>query len=163
MAPLRLAVAELDRDLPLAGVMSMDSVLDHQRNGNPFFTHVLGSFAVLALILAAIGVYGLISYSVGQRRQEIGIRMALGADGSDVRRLILRGGLKTTVIGSTLGLAMALPLPKLFDAIFLGLHTGAPVVYLIVLTAMLIVAAVATYIRAQRAARVSPVSVLRNQ
>jgi ABC-type lipoprotein release transport system permease subunit len=89
--------------------------------------------------------------------------MALGADGSDVRRLILRGGLKTTVIGSTLGLAMALPLPKLFDAIFLGLHTGAPVVYLIVLTAMLIVAAVATYIRAQRAARVSPVSVLRNQ
>jgi predicted permease len=160
---LHRAVAQLDSDLPLASVMSMDTVIDRQRGGNPFFTRVLGSFALLALILAAIGVYGLVAYSVGQRTQEIGIRMAIGAEGSDIRRMILRGGFKMTAIGSTLGLVIALPLPRLFDAMFPGLHTGAPLLYLIVLTAMLIVAALATYMPARRAAHVNPIAVLRNQ
>ncbi len=160
---LHHAIAQLDSDLPLANVMNMESVIDRQRNGNPFFTRVLGTFALLALLLAAIGVYGLVAYSVGQRTQEIGIRMALGAEGPDIRRMILRGGFTMTVIGSALGLAIALPLPKLFDAIFPGLHSGAPMLYPIVLTAMLIVAALATYIPARRAARVNPIAVLRNQ
>jgi putative ABC transport system permease protein len=157
------AVAQLDSDLPLAHVMSMDTVIDRQRNGNPFFTRVLGTFALLALILAAIGVYGLVAYSVSQRTQEIGIRMALGAKGSDVLRMVLGGGFKMIAIGSALGLVIALPLPRVFDAMFPDLHTGAPMLYVIVLAAMLIVAGFATYIPARRAAHVDAIAVLRNQ
>lgn len=156
------AVAQLDSDLPLARVMSMDRVIERQRNGNPFFTRVLGTFAILALILSAIGVYGLIAYSVSQRAHEIGIRMALGAQRPDVMRMILRGGFKLAVIGSSLGLVIALPLPKVFDAMFPDLHTAAPILYLIVLTAILMVTVLATYIPARRAAHVSPIAVLRN-
>jgi putative ABC transport system permease protein len=72
----------------------MDTVVDRQRNGNPFFTRVLGTFALLALSLAAIGVYGLVAYSVTERTQEIGIRMALGAKGADVLQMIFRGASK---------------------------------------------------------------------
>jgi putative ABC transport system permease protein len=160
---LRSAVAELDRDLPLARVMTMDAVIDYQRSGNPFFTRVLGSFALLALILAAIGIYGLVAYSVGQRTHEIGIRMVVGAKTSDVLRMILRDGFKTAAIGSAVGLVLALPLPKLFDAIFEGVHFAAPGLYLIVLTAILAVAVFATYVPAFRAARIDPKTALREQ
>jgi putative ABC transport system permease protein len=157
------AVAQLDSDLPLANVMSMDAVIERQRNGNPFFERILGTFALLALVLAAIGLYGVVAYSVGQRAHEIGIRMALGAKRSDVMRMILRGGFKLALIGSAVGLVIALPLPKVFDAMFPDLHSGAPVIYLIVLAAILIVTVVATFIPARRATHVDPVSVLHSQ
>jgi hypothetical protein len=118
--PLRHAVAQVDAELPLAHVITMDAVIDGQKNGDPFFTSVLGSFAILVLILAAIGIYGLIAYSVDQRTHEIGIRMALGAKRSDILRLVLREGTITTAKGSAIGLTMALPLPKVFEAIFDG-------------------------------------------
>jgi len=159
--PLRAAVAQLDAELPLAHVMTMDAVIDSQRNGNPFFTRVLGSFALLALILAAIGIYGLIAYSVGQRTHEIGIRMALGAKGSDILRLILREGVKMTAIGSAIGLVMALPLPKVFESIFDGLHLREPGLYVFVLVAMVVVTMFATYIPARRATHVDPNEALR--
>lgn len=160
---LHHAVAQLDSDLPLAHVMNMDTVIDRQRSGNPFFTRVLGAFALLALLLAAIGVYGLVAYSVSQRTQEIGIRMALGAKGSDVLRMVLGAGFNMIAIGSTFGLLAALPLPKVFDAMFPDLHTGAPMLYVFVLVAMLIVAAFAMFIPARRAAHVNAIAVLRNQ
>lgn len=160
---LRKTVSQIDAELPLGHVMSMDSVINSQRNGNPFFTRVLGSFALLALILAAIGIYGLVAYSVGQRTHEIGIRMAVGAKTSDVLRMILRDGFKTAAIGSALGLVLALPLPKLFDAIFEGVHFAAPGLYVIVLTAILTVAIFATYVPAFRAARIDPKTALREQ
>ena len=88
--------------------MSMDAVIDSQRNGNPLFEKLLGTFAVLALILSAIGIYGLIAYSVGQRTQEIGIRMALGTKADDISRMVMREGLKVAVIGSVI-VALAIP------------------------------------------------------
>src|SRR5579864_2916785 len=89
LAPaLRQAIAQVDPELPLARVMSMPTVIERQKGGNPFFTRVLASFAVLALILAAIGIYGLIAYSVGQRTHEIGIRIAMGAGAPKVMRMI---------------------------------------------------------------------------
>jgi putative ABC transport system permease protein len=162
-ASLRQVIAKIDPELPLLRVMSMDDVIDVQRNGNPLFTKLLGAFAVLALILSAIGIYGLIAYSVGQRTHEIGIRLALGAKASDISRMILRDGLKVAGIGSAIGFALALPLPKLFESLFQGLILSAPGVYPLVVVAMLIVAFCATFGPARRATHVDPTSALRNE
>ncbi len=159
---LRNAVAQVDAELPLGRVMSMPSVIERQKGGNLFFGRVLASFALLALILAAIGIYGLVAYSVGQRTHEIGIRMALGAKGPDVLRLILWEGMKMTAIGAAVGLALALPLPKLFDAIFYGLHIREPRLFFIVPIAILVVAMLATYVPARRASSIDPMIGLRN-
>ena len=127
------------------------------------FSSILGAFALLALILAAIGIYGLIAYSVGQRTHEIGIRLALGAKSPDVLRMVLWEGMKMTVVGGTIGLAMSLPLPKIFDAVFYGLHVREPRLYFIVPIAILVVAMLATYIPARRATRVDPMVALREE
>jgi predicted permease len=158
---LRNAVAQSDAELPLASVMNMSALIERQRGGDPFFVRVLGSFAILALILAAIGIYGLVAYSVGQRTHEIGIRIALGAKSPDVLRMILWEGMKMTAIGAAVGLVMALPLPKIFDAMFYGLHLREPRLYFIVPVAILVVAILATYLPARRATRVDPMVALR--
>jgi putative ABC transport system permease protein len=158
---LRNAVAQQDAELPLNRVMSMPNVIERQRGGDPFFASVLGSFAFLALILAAIGIYGLIAYSVGQRTHEIGIRLALGAKSPQVVRMVLWEGMKMTAIGAAVGLALALPLPKVFDAMFFGLRVREPWLYFIVPVAILAVAMLATYIPARRATRVDPMVALR--
>jgi len=158
---LRKAVAQADAELPLNRVMSMSAVIDRQKGGNPFFVRVLGSFALLALILAAIGIYGLVAYSVGQRTHEIGIRMAMGARSPDVLRMVLWEGTKMTAIGGAVGFMMALPLPKIFEAIFYGLHLHEPRLYVVVPMAILAVAILATYIPARRATRVDPMVALR--
>jgi predicted permease len=161
---LRHVVVQLDSELPLLRVMSMDGVIEFQRNGNPLFSRLLAAFAILALLLSAIGIYGLIAYSVGQRTHEIGIRLALGAKPSDISRMILRQGFKVAAVGSAIGFAMALPLPKVFDSIFQGLvHFGAPVIYPIVLAVMLLVVFFATLGPARRATRVDATAALRNE
>jgi putative ABC transport system permease protein len=160
---VRNTAAQLDAELPLARVMSMPEVIESQRQGNPFFVYVMGTFSVLALLLAAIGIYGLIAYSVGQRAHEIGIRMALGARRQDVQRMVLSEGLKMSAVGGLIGLALALPLPKLFGAIFFDLHVHEPAVYFVVPVAILVVALVATYVPARRAARVEPMNALRQE
>jgi putative ABC transport system permease protein len=157
------AVAQIDAELPLARVMSMPAVIDSQRAGNPFFVRILSTFACLALLLSAIGIYGLIAYSVGQRTHEIGIRMALGARSQDVLRMVLGEGMRISAVGAAIGLALALPLPKLFGAIFFDLHVSEPVVYFIVPVALLLVAMLATYLPARRAARVEPMNALRQE
>jgi len=160
---LRHVFSQIDPDLPLLRVMNMDQVIELQRQGNPFFTKLLAAFAVLALTLSAIGIYGLIAYSVGQRTQEIGIRMALGAKTTDISRMILREGFKVTAIGSAIGFVLALPLPMLFTSMFHGLIVSAPQVYPIVLVAMLFVVFGAMVGPARRATRVDPTAALRSE
>ena len=162
---LRHVVAGLDAELPLLRVMSMDGVIETQRRGNPLFSRLLATFAILALILSAIGIYGLIAYSVGQRTHEIGIRLALGAKQSDISRMILRQGFKVAAVGLAIGFTMALPLPKLFGSIFQGLINfgAAPVIYPIVLAVMLTVVFCATLGPARRATRVDATRALRNE
>jgi predicted permease len=160
---MRNAVAQTDAELPLDRLMSMPAVIERQRGGNSIFVTALGSFALLALILSAIGIYGLIAYSVGQRTHEIGVRLALGAKSPDVLRMVLWEGLKMTGMGAAVGLAMALPLPKLFDAIFDGLHFHEPQLYFILPAAILVVAMLATYIPARRAMRIDPMVALRHE
>ena len=160
-AAMHNAVAQVDAELPLTSVMSMTSLIEHQANGDPIFESLMASFALLALLLAAIGIYGLVAYSVGQRTHEIGIRMALGAGKSDVLGLVLWQGLRMTAIGAAVGVLLALPLPKLFEAIFYDLHVQEPVLYLIIPIAIGVVTMLATYIPARRAMRVDPIVALR--
>jgi putative ABC transport system permease protein len=160
---LRKAVAQTDVELPLARVMSMSTVIDLQKGGDVLFAQMLAAFAVLALTLAAIGIYGLISYSVGQRTHEIAIRMALGAQARAVRRMVLREGFKMAAIGTTIGLALALPLPRVFTAMFNDLPAGDPRAYVIVLVVTVAVAVLATYIPARRASRIDPISALHSE
>jgi predicted permease len=159
---LRSAIEQADSDLPLDRVMSMTSVIDLQKGGDVLFVRMLGIFAFLALLFAAIGIYGLIAYSVGQRTHEIGIRVALGAGTSQVLRMVLFEGFKMTAIGAALGLALALPLPKVFGAMFIGLPLSEPRLYFIVPLAIIAVSMLATYIPARRAASVDPTIALRN-
>jgi putative ABC transport system permease protein len=160
---LRHDLAQIDPELPLLRVMSMDQVLNAQNNGDPLFLKLLATFAILALVLSAIGIYGLVAYSVGQRTQEIGIRIALGAKTADISRMVLREGFKVAAIGSCIGLVLALPLPRVFASMFQGLIVNAPQVYPIVLAVMLLVAFGAILGPALRAARVDPTSALRNE
>jgi putative ABC transport system permease protein len=157
-------VAQLDPELPMSRVMSMDGVINDQRNGNPLFERLLATFAILALILAAIGIYGLIAYSVGQRTQEIGIRLALGAKGSNISRMILMEGFKVAAVGSSIGFLTALPLPKVFNSMFQGqLLFGSHEIYPMVLVVMLGVVFCATWVPARRATRVDPTAALRSE
>jgi len=164
LAPaVRNAVGQVDSELPLSHLESMRAVVERQKAGNPFFTGVLATFALPALLLAAIGIYGLVTYSVGQRTHEIGIRIAMGAKSADVLRMILWQGVKMTAIGAAIGLAMALPLPKLFEAMFYGLHVSEPRLYFIVPLAVLVVTLLATYVPARRAVTVDPMVTLRHE
>ena len=160
---LRKAIAQTDVELPLAQVMSMSAVIDLQKGGDVLFAKILGGFALLALMLAAIGIYGLISYSVGQRTHELAIRMALGAPGRLVRRMVVTEGLKMAAIGAAIGLVLSLPLPRIFSTMFNDLPTGDPRTYVIVLIVTVVVAVLATYIPARRASRIDPISALHNE
>jgi predicted permease len=161
---LREAVAQVDDELPLIRVMSMPALIQRQKGGTPFFERIMTSFAILALILAGIGIYGLIAYSVGQRSHEIGIRLVLGASKRDVLRMILWEGMKTAGIGAAIGLLAALPLPGVFESIFYGLiNVREPWIYVVVPTAVLAVAILATYVPARRAAKVDPIGALRTE
>ena len=161
ISDLRTAVSQVDPELPLARLMSMTAVIDLQKAGDAFFSRMLGVFALLALLLAAIGIYGLIAYTVGQRTHEIGIRMAMGAKSQDVRRMIVRQGMKTTAIGALVGFAISLPLPKVFGSMFTSLNASEPRLFLLIPLLVLAVAVLATYIPARRAAQVDPIVALR--
>jgi putative ABC transport system permease protein len=160
---LRAAVAQIDNELPLSNVMSMSAVVDRQNGGDKFFSRMLASFAMMALLLAAIGIYGLMAFTVAQRSHEIGIRMAVGAKNEDILRMIMRQGLKMSAIGGVIGLALAMPLPRVFSALFFDLHVNEPRLYFIVPAVILLVTAFATYIPALRATRVDPINALRQE
>jgi putative ABC transport system permease protein len=144
-------------------VMSMPAVLEQQKGGDALISQILTGFALLALALAAIGIYGLIAYSVGQRTHEIGIRMAMGAGKPQVLRMVLRDGLRMGIVGAAIGLVFALPLPKLFASMFFGFPASEPLFYILVPVVLLAVAMLATYIPARRATYVDPMRALRQE
>ena len=163
MSEIRSTVAAVDTDLPLDHLMSMSAILDRQKAGDAFFTRALAVFALLALVLAAIGIYGLIAYSVGQRIYEIGIRLAMGAGRQDILKMIFREGITMTAIGGAIGLGMSLPLPKIFEAMLSDTHVHEPSLYFVVPLVILAVATLAMYIPARWAARVDPMHALRQE
>lgn len=162
MAPmLRRAVWSVDKDQPLGRIETMQDVADGNAGGSKLVVGLMGIFAALALALAAVGIYGVIAYSVSQRTRELGIRVALGAQKKDVLGLVLRQGGLLTGIGCTVGLGLALPLPRVFAGLFPELPPQGPIVAIGVALIIAIVSLLATCIPARRAAKVDPMVALR--
>jgi putative ABC transport system permease protein len=158
---LREAVWSIDRDQPIGELLSLPEILANEVAGDQVMGKLMGTFAVLALALSGIGIYGLVAYTVGQRRQEIGIRVALGAGKASILRLVLLDGLKLALIGVAIGLVGALPLPTAFGSLFQDYHIPGGWIFLAVPILIAGVAMLACYIPARRASRVDPIVALR--
>jgi len=164
MAPaIQRAVRDLDPSLPIVKLQTMDDAFGEAVSRPRFLTMLLGVFAGLALVLAAVGTYGVLSYLVTQRQQEIGIRMALGADRSSVLALVFRQGLVLSALGLTAGLAGSFALGRFLRALLFNVQPTDPLTLGIVAGVIALVAATACLVPAWRAARVDPLVVLRRQ
>jgi putative ABC transport system permease protein len=162
-AGIRQAVHSIDKDLPVTDVESFADALGASVTQERFRTLLLSSFSGMALILAAVGVFGVISYSASQRTQEIGIRIALGAQQRDVLRLILGQGAKLALLGLSAGAVAALLLTRLMASLLYGVSATDPLTFGAVAIVLLGVAVTACYIPARRAMRVDPMVALRHE
>jgi putative ABC transport system permease protein len=158
---LQRAVLDVDPDQPISRVASMDQNMLDSLASKRLSTILLGIFAGIALLLAAIGIYGVISFSVTCRKHEIGIRMALGARHTDVQRMVVRQGTVLALIGVAIGLAAAAALTRIIQTMLFQVRSTDPLVYAAVALGLTAVAALASYIPARRAARVDPMLALR--
>jgi putative ABC transport system permease protein len=158
---MRSLVRSVDIDQPVFQVQTMDATRAASQASQRLATSLLGSFAMVALLLAAIGIYGVIAYSVGQRTREFGIRMSLGARRLDVLRLVVRQGLVLAGIGIAVGLAGAFALTRLLSSLLYGVNATDPLTFAGVTALLAAVAAVASFLPAWRATRVDPVTALR--
>jgi putative ABC transport system permease protein len=154
-------VLALDKDLPIFAVRSMERIVSDSVSQTRFSLFLLTSFAGVALLLAAVGIYGVMAWSVSQRNHEIGIRMALGAQGEDVLRLVLRAGMSLTFAGLALGLGAAVALTRLMGGLLFQISAVDPATYTGVALLLGSVAMLACYIPARRATRVDPMIALR--
>jgi ABC-type antimicrobial peptide transport system permease subunit len=139
----------------------MDEVVAANTHDATIQTFLLGTFAVLALILAAIGLYGVMSYLVGRRTREIGVRMALGAQQSNVLSLIMKEGTKLTLIGMLLGALAAFGLTRWMSSLLYGVGPDDPLTFMCVAALLALVALTAYYIPARRASKIDPILALR--
>lgn len=160
---LRAEVRRLDPTLPVSELKTMRSSLDLALLPARLAAGVVTAFAALALLLAAVGLYGVIAYSVSQARREIGIRMALGARTWDVARLVLGRGARLTLLGMGCGLAAGVALARLMTTLLYGVSAADPLPYVAATLALATVALAATWLPARRAARLSPVNALREE
>jgi len=158
---LREAVAAADPLVPTGAVRSMDQVLAHSLALRSFMMRLLSIFGGLALVLASVGIYGVISFAVSQRTREIGVRMALGARPADVLQMILTEGLKLVAVGVVLGTAAALLLTRLLEGMVYGVSMRDPLIFALVNLLMAAVSLAACYVPARRAMRVDPLVALR--
>ena len=166
--PLRLAPAirdqiwSVDRDQPVS-VLAMDQIVAGSLERRRFVLTVLGTFAALALLLAVVGIYGVIAYSVGQQTREFGIRMALGAQRYQLLLMVLRQTVRKLVVGLAIGIGGALTLTRLMGSLLFGISPTDPLTFSLAAALLLIAALVASFIPARRAATVNPMSALRNE
>ena len=143
------------------GEQTMDEIISDSISDRKFSMVLLGTFAALALLLSSIGIYGVISYLIGERTHEIGIRMALGAQRKDVLTLVLSEGVKLVLLGAAIGIAAALGLTRLMADLLYGVSATDPLTFAAVPIVLLGVAMLACYIPARRAMRVDPMTALR--
>ncbi len=159
--PIQAALRESSGGLPVARIRTMDAVVALSTARQDFNMLLLTVFAGAALLLAAIGIYGLMAYSVAQRTQEIGIRMALGAETADVRRMVVFQGMALALIGVAVGIAAAFGLSRLIASFLFGVQAWDPAVFVVVPLLLSAVALLAVWIPARRATRIDPLDALR--
>ncbi|MCP9495921.1 MAG: ABC transporter permease [Pyrinomonadaceae bacterium MAG19_C2-C3] len=160
-ATVRKTVWEIDKDQPVSNISTMEDVLSESIARQRFSMLLLGIFAAVALVLAAVGIYGVMSYSITQRTHEIGIRMALGAQASDVLKLAIGGGLKLVFIGVAIGLALSFVLTRLMSSLLFGVTATDPLTFVAVSLSLIVVALAACFVPARRATKVDPLIALR--
>jgi putative ABC transport system permease protein len=160
---VRAAVAQVDRDTPLIAVKTMEQVAADSAAQPRVVTNLIAAFAAVALVMAALGLYGLISYSVAQGTHDIGVRLALGADTPDILKLMLQRGLLLTGIGVLVGLAVALALTRLLSTMLFEVKPTDPVTFIAVPLLLCVVALTATLVPAWRASRIDPATALRSE
>jgi predicted permease len=158
---LRLSVRELDSSLPVADIRSLDQIADRSYSTSRFTLVLIGLFAALALILSVMGVYGVIAYSVGQRRLEFGIRMALGAKPRDVVSGIVRSGMKLALWGTVSGLALGFAISRFLGSLLYQVSAADPLTFCLASLVGIVAALAASILPALRATRVSPMTALR--
>jgi putative ABC transport system permease protein len=163
VAAVERAIHSIDKDLPVFAIQSMDQVLGRSRAQRLLTLTLMVSFAALALLLAVVGIYGVISYSVKQRTHELGIRIALGAQRGDVLKLILTQGMKLALIGMVIGLGAALALTRWMETLLFGVRPTDPVTFGVIAVVLLSVALLACWIPARRATKVDPLIALRTE
>jgi predicted lysophospholipase L1 biosynthesis ABC-type transport system permease subunit len=157
------AVREIDADQPVIDIRPMDAIVMQSTSNSRFTMLLLGAFALLALVLAAVGIYSVVAYAVRRRAREIGIRMALGADRRGVVRMVLADAMKPTILGVGLGVLGALAVRKVMASLLFGVSPGDPVTFVSVATLLLVVAGAASAVPAYRAAQVDPVTPMRDE
>jgi ABC-type antimicrobial peptide transport system permease subunit len=162
-AAVRAAVWSVGRDIPISEVRPMTELFARSVSAPRFRSAVLGAFAALALLLAGLGLYGTLAYSVARRTHDIGVRMAIGASGDSVVRDVLSHGVGLTAVGVGIGLAAALAATRLLSALLFGIEPTDPPTFAAAAAALIVVGACAAYVPARRAARVDPIVALRTE
>ena len=159
--PIRTELSALDRDVPISDVRTLEQLIAVSTTEPRFRTTLVAAFATLALLLAIVGVAGVIAYTVGRRQQEIGVRVALGATRGRVTRMVLVEGLLPTLAGAAIGLAGALAVTRVLSGLLFGVTATDPAVFVGATVALLAAALIATLVPARRAAAVDPMIALR--
>jgi putative ABC transport system permease protein len=158
---VRAQIAAVDPDQPVTKVQTVNQLMDSSRSQPRFTMLLLGVFSATALILAVIGIYGVLSYSVAQRRQEFGIRLALGAERADILRLVVRQGLILAITGIAIGLVAALFFTSLMSSLLYKVAARDPATFILTPLLFVGVALLASYLPARRATKVNPMEALR--
>jgi putative ABC transport system permease protein len=161
VAAARAEIKALDRDQPVSNIRTLDQLLANSISQHRFYLLLLALFAAIALILATVGLYGVISYTVKQRTQEIGVRMAFGARAGDVIRLVIRHGMKLTLIGVLIGLVGASMLTRLIKSLLFDVSATDPLTFIVIASLLTVVALLACLIPARRATKIDPMIALR--
>ena len=159
--PVRAELRSVDPNIPAYDLRPLSDIIDESLGGDTIMAKIMSVVAVIALILSLAGVYGVMAYSVAQRRQELGIRMALGAQNGDVIGMILRQGTILAAIGIVIGLGLAFGMAKGVSFFLYGVGAFEPATYGTMAAVLLLAGVVATYFPARRATRVDPVEALR--
>jgi putative ABC transport system permease protein len=158
---VRQEVWAIDSNIPITDVRTMENILANVTSQPRFNTILLGIFAAVALALAGVGIYGVLSYSVTQRTREIGVRIALGAQQGDVLKMIVRQGMFLTLLGVGLGLMASFVMTRLMAGLLYGVSATDPAIFMIITLLLIAVALLACWIPARRAAKVDPIIALR--
>jgi putative ABC transport system permease protein len=162
IAPAHTQIAAVDPDLPLYNIKPMDRVITESIIGIAYMATMMAVLGAIALVLASVGIFGVMSYSVNERSHEIGVRVSLGAQAGDILRMVMRSGILLTITGLAIGLPIALALAYALSSLLFGVKVADPVAFLGLPLLLAAVAALACYLPARRAVRLDPIAALRH-